>query len=234
MSEPAKIKAAIYLRISTDRQDQANQLPDVIRLAEARGFDVAGHVYEEVESSAKVRPVYEGMMNDARRGKFRALAFWALDRLGRNMWETIAAIKELDRLGVQVVSVKEPWFDTSGPVRDLLIAIFSWVGQHERDRIRARTVAALRAARDRGVQLGRPRVEFDLDKARSLRAAGLSYRRIAEAVGVSVATVHEALVQRPALAAASLAADRPAVADRRVVAERPDRGVRKTATRRAR
>jgi hypothetical protein len=32
------------------------------------------------------------------------------------------------RVGVRVISVTEPWMDTSGPVRTLLIAIFSWVG----------------------------------------------------------------------------------------------------------
>jgi hypothetical protein len=36
-------------------------------------------------------------------------------------------VLDLDHVGVQVVSVREPWLDTSGPVRSLLVAIFSWV-----------------------------------------------------------------------------------------------------------
>lgn len=186
-------KAAAYMRVSSDKQDQANQRPDVFRLADARGFDTSCRVFEEVESSAKARPVYEAMMASARRGEFRALVFWSLDRLGRNMWETVAAIKELDRIGVQVVSVKEPWFDTGGPVRDLLLAIFAWIANHERDRLRERTKAGLRTARERGVRLGRPEVTFDLDKAVAMRQDGWSFRRIAAAVGVSVGTLHGAL-----------------------------------------
>ena len=30
-------------------------------------------------------------------------------------------------------TLQEPWLDTVGPVRDLLLAIFSWVAEQERD-----------------------------------------------------------------------------------------------------
>ena len=44
-------------------------------------------------------------------------------------------VLELDRIGVQVISVRESWLDTGSPVRTLLIAIFSWVAEQERNRL---------------------------------------------------------------------------------------------------
>jgi len=43
------------------------------------------------------------------------------------MTGAINTVLELDRLGVPVLSVREGWLDTSGPVRPLLVAIFGWV-----------------------------------------------------------------------------------------------------------
>jgi hypothetical protein len=47
----------------------------------------------------------------------------------RSMVGAIQTTLELDRIGVTVMSVREPWLDTSGPVRPLLVAIFGWVAE---------------------------------------------------------------------------------------------------------
>ncbi|ABC82580.1 Integrase [Anaeromyxobacter dehalogenans 2CP-C] len=75
--------AAIYVRVSTDRQTVQNQLADLHRLVEARGYEPV--VSEEVESAAKHRPVLDRLQADARAGRVRAVAVWALDRLHRSM-----------------------------------------------------------------------------------------------------------------------------------------------------
>ena len=38
---------------------------------------------------------------------------------------TSSEVLTLDRLGVKVISVREPWLGMGGPIRELLIAIFS-------------------------------------------------------------------------------------------------------------
>jgi hypothetical protein len=57
------------------------------------------------------------------------------------MHRTIGDVLELDTLGVQVISVKEPWLDQQGPARSLLLAVLFWgpgaggcapVGGHDR------------------------------------------------------------------------------------------------------
>lgn len=114
--------AALYLRVSTDRQTASNQLADLQQLAAARGFTPV--LYEATESAVKARPVYERMLADAHAGRVQAVLFWALDRLHRSMAGAINTVLDLDRRGVPVLSVREPWLDTTGPVRSLLVAIF--------------------------------------------------------------------------------------------------------------
>jgi putative DNA-invertase from lambdoid prophage Rac len=182
------LRAAIYVRVSSDKQSCDNQRPEIEQLAMARGFEIV-KVYEEQASAAKTRPQHAQMMADAKKGRFKVLIVWALDRFGRSMTGNLADVLELDRIGVQVVSVRESWLDTGGPVRTLLVAIFSWVAEQERNRLIERTKAGLAAARKRGARIGRPPAKLDGDHLRALRGEGLSVRKIAEAMGVGTGTV---------------------------------------------
>lgn len=185
--------AAVYLRVSTDKQTSENQVEDVKRLATARGYEAV--VYEEVESAAKMRPVFDGMMNDVRAGRVQAVACVALDRLHRSMTGAINTVLECDRLGVPVLSVREPWLDTSGPVRPLLVAIFGWVAEQERSVLITRTKAGIERARRQGKTLGRPKASpILLHAARDLvRAGGMSIAEAARTKGVSRSTLQRFL-----------------------------------------
>jgi DNA invertase Pin-like site-specific DNA recombinase len=96
-------------------------------------------VFEEQLSATKVRPQWEALKAAAHRGEFEAIVIYAIDRLGRSMIGNVQEILQLDRLGVEVVSVREPWLDMGGPVRTLLIAILSWVAEEERRQIASRS-----------------------------------------------------------------------------------------------
>lgn len=186
------MKAAIYLRVSTQDQSLDNQLPDLERLAEARNLTIVETFAEKV-SAAKARPQLDRMLAEAHRGRFQVVLVWSLDRLHRSMLGALQTVLDLDRIGVQVVSLREPWLDTGGPVRPLLIAIFGWVAEQERIRIGERTKAGLERARRRGVRLGRPRVDVDLDRLVALRAEGMTMAKLVAELGVSVGTIHAAL-----------------------------------------
>ncbi len=111
--EPAMPAAALYVRVSTDRQTVENQIGDLRQLAAARGFDPV--IYEEVESAAKARPVMDRMLAEARVGRLRAILVWSLDRLHRSMVGSIQTVLECDRIGVPVISVREPWLASGRP-----------------------------------------------------------------------------------------------------------------------
>ncbi len=187
-------KAAVYLRVSSDRQTVENQRAEVEQLARARGYEPIA--YEETESAAKRRPVFDRMLADARAGKVRAVAVWAIDRLHRSMQGAINDVLELDRLGVRVLSVRESWLDTAGPVRALLVAIFGWVAEQERARLIERTKAGLERARRQGKRLGRPPCSaIALHAAAEAVRAGSSIRRAANVKGIPESSLRRFLAK---------------------------------------
>jgi DNA invertase Pin-like site-specific DNA recombinase len=185
------------LRVSTKEQDYENQRPALEAIARARGFEITG-TYSEDASTRKRRPEFERMLDDARRGKFDVLLIWAIDRFGRDTIGNLLAVADLDRAGVSVVSDQEEWLDTSeGPMRELLIFLFSWIAKQERDRRAQRTKAGLARAKAEGKRIGRRHrmSPVDVEKARALRAEGRTMRQIAMALKISRPTIQRALAQ---------------------------------------
>jgi DNA invertase Pin-like site-specific DNA recombinase len=80
-----------------------------------------------------------------------------LSRLGRNMLEMLNIIHELTERGVSLVFIRQSEFSSTGPHTKLLLAIYSYFAEAERDFIALRTKAGLAAAKASGVQLGRPK-----------------------------------------------------------------------------
>jgi DNA invertase Pin-like site-specific DNA recombinase len=185
-----------YLRVSGKQQTVENQRPALEALAARLGLAV-DEWREEQQSAVKVRPVWDGLMHDARRGRVGTMLVWALDRVGRSLIDTFVTIAELDGLGVRVVSHQEAWLDTRGPTRGLLLAIFSWVAEQERARLVERTLAGLERARAEGKVLGRPSglSPEQVAAARVLRAQGASWSKVAAAIGVPPSTVRSALAR---------------------------------------
>ncbi len=111
------------------------------------------------------------MMEDAHRGAFDVLAIWCLDRFGRDTLGNMLDVRELDRLGVLLVSCKEGWLDTATWDRPgtLLVAIFCWVAEPERERRSERTRAGMERVRAHGSKSGKP-----IGRPPRLDAAGLA------------------------------------------------------------
>jgi DNA invertase Pin-like site-specific DNA recombinase len=197
------MRAAIYLRVSTDEQQHANQLPDCERLCAARGWEPL--LVVETESGAKKRPGWASVLELARKGEVRAVVIWALDRAGRSRVQVAHDLGELFRWGVQVVSVRDPWLDQApGPLRDLLVQVLGWLAEGERDHLIARTKAGQARARAQGRMPGRPRtppavVARILRERRQLLIGGAhpTPTEIARALGVPRSTVRDVLAKNP-------------------------------------
>jgi DNA invertase Pin-like site-specific DNA recombinase len=80
-----------------------------------------------------------------------------LSRLGRNMLETLNIIQALTDKGVSLIFVRQPELSTVGPHTKLLLAIYSYFAESERDFISLRTKQGLAAAKAAGQPLGRPK-----------------------------------------------------------------------------
>ena len=92
------------------------------------------------------------------------LVVWKLDRLGRDLKHLVTIVQELtDReIGLRVLTGQGAQIDTTTAAGRLIFGIFAALAEFERELIRERTVAGLKAARARGRNGGR---KFALTKA---------------------------------------------------------------------
>ncbi len=144
------------------------------------------------------RPAYEQMLTDIGSRRFEVLLFWSLSQLSRE--GTVPTIKFLQRLtdmDIRYRSFAEPCLDTCGAGRESVLCLLSLLAAQERVRISEHTKIGMERMRRSGMPgpkgylaPGRPRATFDEEKARSLRASGLSYEKIARACQVSKATIY--------------------------------------------
>jgi DNA invertase Pin-like site-specific DNA recombinase len=189
------MRIAIYARVSTDKQENANQIDQLREFAARQGWDVAVEFVDTVSGSGKkVRPQFERMMLAASQRRFDLLLFWRLDRLSREgVRMTLTYLERLDSWGVAWRSYQEPYLDSCGVMKDLVISVMALMAQQERIAISERTKAGLARAVKAGKLLGRRAVLVDVARARKLREDGLGLRPIAKRLKVSVNTLARAL-----------------------------------------
>ncbi len=101
------MRAAIYARVSTVDQEPENQLQELGRYVQARGWTAQEYVDRGVSGAKDRRPALDALLTDARRRRFDALVCWRLDRLGRNLRHLITLLDDLQALGVAFVSLAE-------------------------------------------------------------------------------------------------------------------------------
>ena len=115
-----------------------------------------------------------------------------LDRLARSVRHLTTLAGEFEALGVGLV-VLDQAIDTTTPSGRLLFNVLGSIAEFERDLIRERTVAGIRAARRRGKRIGRPRVHVPRERARALLRDGKSVSSVARELGVARSTLQRAL-----------------------------------------
>src|SRR4029453_1462828 len=150
------MKAAIYARVSTVDQQPENQLAELRRYIDARGWSPIEYVDLGVSGTKERRPALDKLLADAKRRRFDVLVCWRLDRLGRSLKHLITLLDELQSLGVAFVSLAEG-IDGTTPAGKLQMHIIGAIAEFERERIRERVLAGLQRARTQGRRLGRPK-----------------------------------------------------------------------------
>ena len=151
------------------------------------------HIHADKASGARDnRPGLAECLGWLREGD--TLVVWKLDRLGRSMSHLIEKVGELAARGIGFRSLTEN-IDTTTSGGMLVFNIFGSLAQFERDLIRERTHAGLKAARERGNKGGRrPVVTPDkLRKARAHIAAGLTVREAAARLKIGKTALYKAL-----------------------------------------
>jgi DNA invertase Pin-like site-specific DNA recombinase len=179
------LRVGIYARVSASDQTCENQLLELRRYTEARGWQAVEYVDEAVSGSKDRRPALDQLTADVRRHKIQAVLCWRLDRLGRNLRHLVLLLDEWQARGVAFVTLGEG-IDTSTAAGRLVAGVLASIAEFERARIQERIHAGLARARAQGKRLGRRRSAA----ARRLDACvGLPHAAAAAQLGVSIATV---------------------------------------------
>jgi DNA invertase Pin-like site-specific DNA recombinase len=187
------MRTAIYARVSTKDQSCDLQLRDLRAYCVARKLTIAREYVDVGQSGAKdSRPELNALMADARKRKIDIIIVWRFDRFARSTKHLLLALEEFRSLGIQFISYQEN-IDTGSPLGQALFVIISAVAQLERDLIRERVTAGIRAARASGGRHGRPRSRINRRQILELKAVGLSIRQIAARLGVGYSTVRSRL-----------------------------------------
>ncbi len=180
------MRAAIYARVSTLDQEPENQLQELRRYVEARGWTAQEYVDHGVSGTKDRRPALDRLVADARRRKLDTVVVWRLDRLGRSLKHLVTLLDELQAFGVGFVSLDEG-IDLQTPAGRLQLHILAALSEFERCRIAERVQAGLARARSQGKRLGRPYVDVPRERLRAVE--GLSVEAAAAQLGVSRSTL---------------------------------------------
>src|SRR6266478_2219611 len=185
-------RVAIYLRVSTDKQDTDNQRRELEAVAARSGWDVV-KVYEDAGiSGAKgrdKRPGLDAMLKAVNAKEFDMVAAWSVDRLGRSLTDLLAILQGLHDKGVDLF-LHQQGLDTSTIAGKAMFQMLGVFAEFERGIIRERVNAGLARARANGTKLGRRTVRPSVEaRIRELKAGGMGILKIGRTVGVGTSVV---------------------------------------------
>jgi DNA invertase Pin-like site-specific DNA recombinase len=185
-------QAAIYVRVSTDRQTVENQTGRLTQIAEARGWRIVQTFSDAGVSGTNgrtERPGFDKMLKDAQRHRFDVVMVWAIDRIGRSLIDLLGTIQHLEAHGVDLY-LDQQAIDTTTPSGKLMFQVTGAFAEFERAMIRQRIHAGLKRAVANGKTLGRPLNDRNaLEKAKLALCGGLGINKVAKQVGLSNSTV---------------------------------------------
>src|SRR5271157_971024 len=185
---------AIYSRISTDKQDNENQLSQLRGFAKSQGWRIKREYVDVATGRTGDREQFKALFRAASRREFELVLFWSLDRFSREgVLETLTYLQNLTQYGVGYRSYTEQYLDSCGMFRDAVISILAVIAKQERVRLSERTLAGLARARAQGRVGGRPRIQCDPHRILKLRAGGHSLGEIASKLKLTKTTVHRIL-----------------------------------------
>lgn len=178
-----------YARISTQEQSLNLQI-DALKKAECEDRNI----YQDTVSGSKSsREGLDKMLQYLRRGD--VVVVWKLDRLARSLKHLVEIVADFEKRGVGLKSIQEN-IDTETASGKLFLHIFGALAEFERELIRERTLAGLKAAADRGRKGGRPRLMDDskIQLAKTLHnEKRIPVAEICKTLGISKGTLYRNL-----------------------------------------
>jgi len=173
-----------YARVSTSEQNLDLQI-DALEKAGCEEIQ-----QEKISSRKTHRPELDRLWEHMRAGD--SLVVYKLDRIARSTRELLERLDQLNQRKIGLVSINEPWADTTTASGKMIVTIFAGIAEFERELILQRTSDGRKAAQERGVKFGRrPKLsKSQLVIIKSEISNGRSVKEVAEAFGVSRDTIY--------------------------------------------
>jgi DNA invertase Pin-like site-specific DNA recombinase len=147
-----------YIRVSTEQQSMENQKHKLLEYAQNNKMIIDEFIELEISSKKDQK---ERLLDEVFEKLKSGDTFMCteLSRLGRNMLEILNLIEKFNSAGIKLIFTNQPELSTNKneALSSLLLAIYGYFAQTEREIISQRTKQGLAAARASGKTLGRPK-----------------------------------------------------------------------------
>ena len=147
-----------YIRVSIDKQNLENQKHKILSYAHNHKITIDEFIEIEISSKGDSKKrLIDSLFDKLKAGD--TLICTELSRLGRNMLEILNLIERFNKAQIKLIFVNQPELSTNqnSALSSLLLAIYGYFAQTEREIISERTKQGLAAAKASGKQLGRPK-----------------------------------------------------------------------------
>lgn len=179
------MRAAIYARVSTNKQDELLQVPRLQEYAERIGAEVVKVYTDEASGRDSNRPGWQSLLKDSRAGLFDTVLVTKLDRLMRSLVQLLAVLEDFKKRRISILSLDFGALDPSSATGQMQVQLLAILAEWERGIISERTREALQVRRSQGVKLGRPSTKLPIHTIALMRLQGDSWAKIGRALHVS-------------------------------------------------
>jgi DNA invertase Pin-like site-specific DNA recombinase len=172
-----------YIRVSTILQNDARQLD---------GVDYDTEYVEQVSARSVDRPQLQSMLKAIRSGD--TVVVHDISRLARNVADLHSLVEQITGLGAELKFIKEGLTfssDRSNPMSELMLSLLGSVYQFERAIMLERQREGIAIAKAEGKYKGRKK-KIDGAVIREMLDSGVSFRKTAENLGISLSSVQRA------------------------------------------
>jgi putative DNA-invertase from lambdoid prophage Rac len=180
-----------YARVSKVEQESENQILKLREYGVTRIYCDEGI---SGKTDAMNRPEFKRMLDyihEHPQPEGYQIIVFELSRIGRSMMDTLNTFVDLEKKGIQILSLTEQWTHNADPsMRQLIVGIVSWLNQEELKRLSIRTKAGIERARSQGKQIGAPKKKVDRDVVEALREKGMSWNKIAAELNIDPITLY--------------------------------------------
>lgn len=186
-----------YIRVSTDKQDCANQKLGIERKAKELNLTIDKYIEDNGISGTKEpeKRALGGCLKKLESGD--VLICSELSRLGRKMFMVMGILEHCMKIGAMVYTVKDNYVLGDNIQSKVLAFAFGLSAEIERDLISQRTKEALAVRKSNGLKLGRKKGSknrhYKLDDKgfyiKEELAKGVSKRKLAKKLKVAPSTL---------------------------------------------